>query len=357
MFASVANGLQVLLASGGITVAWVWLAVCFWALTFVLAYRSISLSSRIILVPEAASVALVAVVAVATVAHGGWHGQRVSPAPFAPPASGVGTLGLGIVFAFTGFSGFEVAATLGEESSRAHRVIPAAVVVALLVSGGVYTAMSWVETIGFPNAAALAHSPLPLVFIALVFIGPPMGTLVNVAALVSGFGACLAATNGAVRLVFALARDGLGPRRLATTHPTHRSPVTALVVVSVLTLGSFLPLAGGKPLTAFTVLATYGADLIVVAYLLTCAAAVAFSLRRAGLGRRRRLAGIAIPLAGVGVLAWVLESSIWPLPAPPFDLLLYLTGAALAAGIAMVALRPGFRRRLAASPVFRVEAG
>ncbi len=61
---------------------------------------------------EAVSLVIVAIVAVAVLAHGGYGGgtlRRVSYHPFSPAGVPAGTLGLGIVFAFTGFSGFEVA--------------------------------------------------------------------------------------------------------------------------------------------------------------------------------------------------------------------------------------------------------
>lgn len=339
-------------AAIGVTVAWPIFAFAVWALAIALAYRSITVSSVVAFTVEAVALVLVAIVAAAVVAHGGYHEVSLSTTPFTPHGLGFTAIGLGVIFAFTGFSGFEVAATLGEESSQPKRVVPVAIVSALLISGGVYTALSWVETVAFPNAHALIGSGVPLVHVAKSYVSPGMGIVVNVAILASGLGAPLACVNGATRLLFALGRDGFGPRRLAMTHPVHRSPVGALAVVAVLSLVAFLPLLGGTPLTAFFDIATYGADLIIVVYLMTVIAALIWSVRT----RRRLPVRLVILAAGAVVLGYVLKSTVYPVPEFPLNLLIYLAGATIVAGLAILACLPGLRRRLAQSPMFNVRS-
>jgi amino acid transporter len=208
IYASNANFLESLAGSAHVSIAWQVFAVVFWALALVLAYRRISVSTLLIFVLEGAAIVLVAIVAVAVLVKGGSGGHGISAAPFTPGDVPVTTIGLGVIFAFTGFSGFEVSATLGEETSRPKRVIPVSMVAALLVSGGIYVVMSWIETIASPNAATLAGQSVPLVDIAGRYVGPAMGTIINIAALISGIGAQLATVNGANRLLFALGRDG-----------------------------------------------------------------------------------------------------------------------------------------------------
>ncbi len=253
------------------------------------------------------------------------------------------------MFAFTGFSGFEVAATLGEEAGRPRRIISLALVAALLVSGGIYTLMSWVETVAFPSPAALSTATVPLVVVAQSYVAPAMGTAINVA-LISGIGAQLACVNGATRLLFALGRDGFGPRWLARTHPRHRSPVGALGVVALVSLVAFLPLSGGTPLDAIFDLATYGADLIIVVYLLTIVAASVWSLRQ-----RRSPARLATLLTGIIVVGYVLKSTVYPLPAYPFNVCMDGAGLTLAAGVVVLLARPRLRQGLRRSPLFAVE--
>jgi len=350
VYCSNANILGNLLQASGPRLPWPLLAAGLWLLTIALTYRSIAVSATLIFVLEGLSLVLVAIVAVAVIAHGGYQGHGVAATRLLPPGLGLSTLGLGVVFAFTGFSGFEVAATLGEEARQPRRVISLALVTALLVSGGVYTLMSWVETVGFASATALSQSSVPLVDVARVYISPTMGTAVNVAALISGFGAQLATVNGATRLLFALGRDGVGPRWLARTSATQRSPVGALGVVALVSVAAFLPLTAGTPLDAFFYLSTYGADLIIVVYLLTVIAAFTHTLRR-----RHRPLQAALLLVGVLVMGYVLKSTVYPIPAFPFNYCMYAAGATLAVGAALL-LWPRLRRALHRAPLFAIEA-
>jgi amino acid transporter len=347
IYASNANFLEALVGTHA-TIAWPAFALLFWALALVLAYRRISVSTLLIFALEGGAIVLVAVVAVAVLAKGGYGGHGVSAKPFTlgnvPPA----TIGLGVIFAFTGFSGFEVAATLGEETRRPRRVIPASMLAALLVSGGIYVVLSWVETIAYPSATVLAGQSVPLVDIAGRYVSPAMGMLINIAALISGIGAQLATVNGANRLLFALGRDGFGPTWLASIDRRQGSPVGALGVVGVVSIAATVPfmLNGTSPLNAFFYLATYGADLIIVAYLLTSIAALVWSIRR---GQRSpgRIVGL---LAAIVVMGYIIKGTIIPIPESPFDLCMDAAGITIVVGLACLLL-PRLRGNLARSPL------
>ena len=104
IFASNANFLENLARSGGISIGWPACAVLFWAVALVLAYRRISVSTLVIFILEGISILLVASVAVVVVAKGGSGGHGISAAPFTTGGIPLTTIGLGVVFAFTGFS-------------------------------------------------------------------------------------------------------------------------------------------------------------------------------------------------------------------------------------------------------------
>lgn len=362
VFASNANGLVTLVAPsllGGH--GWLLFAAALWVVTITLTRYSIRISTGLVILLELVSLIVVAVVAVAVVSHGGAGGDtvsRLSYHPFSPGSIPVATLGLGLVFAFTGFSGFEVAATLGEESRAPTRIIPWAMVVALVVSGGLYTALSYVETVAYksPDAlAAAAERGVPLATTATAFVGSGFGTAINVAAVISGFGAQLATMNGATRLLFALARSRLAPAPLAVTHPLHRTPTRALAVIAVATIGPVFALYFRPPLQVFADLATYGADVIVVAYLLTVLAAIAFTARRRPLRPIRLL----LLVIGAVLMGYVIKTTVYPLPVQmPPRLYLEAAAATLLAGLAVVAVvrlrAPG---RLTTASMLTTEPG
>ena len=348
IYASNANFLEALVGTRA-TIAWPVFAFLFWALALVLAYRRISVSTLLIFVLEGAAIVLVAVVAIAVLARGGSGNHAISATPFTLGNVPLATIGLGVIFAFTGFSGFEVAATLGEETRRPRRVIPASMLAALLVSGGIYVILSWVETIAYPSATALAGQTVPLVDIAGHYVSPAMGTLINIAALISGIGAQLATVNGANRLLFALGRDGFGPAWLASVDRRQGSPVGALAVVGVVSIVATIPfmLNGTSPINAFFYLATYGADLIIAAYLLTSIAALLWSINR-----RHRHPGRMVGLvAAIVVMGYIIKGTVIPVPEAPFDLCMYAAGITIVVGLACLML-PRLRGNLARSPLF-----
>src|ERR1700677_1873592 len=202
VYASTADIAGALLTSLGVHVGWVALAVVGWALRMVFAYVSFGPSSIVILACEGVAIVLIAVVGVAVLAHGGYHHHALSTAPFRTHGIAFGVLGLGVVNAFGGFSGFEGAATLGEESARSQRTIPLAVASSLVLSAGVYIVFTWIIDNAYATPAALAADPAPLVHLASINVGSAMGKLVNVAGVISAFGAQLACINAANRLLF-----------------------------------------------------------------------------------------------------------------------------------------------------------
>ncbi|MGH2895263.1 MAG: APC family permease [Solirubrobacteraceae bacterium] len=349
VYASTADIAGGLLASLGVHVWWVWLAVVGWALTIVFAYVSFGLSSLVILACEGLAVVLITVVGIVVLARGGYHHHAFSTAPFRTHGIAFGVLGLGVVNAFGGFSGFEGAATLGEESARSQRTIPAAVAGSLVASAAVYIVFTWIVDNAYATPAALAADPAPLVHLATSYVGSTMGKLVNVAGVISAFGAQLACINAANRLLFSIGReigDAQPPTRnlLVRTSARHGSPVGALLVTGALSLATLLAFSFERsPIRALTFIIQYGAYLILVVYLLTIIAALVLVWRRG-----RRPIPLVILTLGMLVLGYVLRDTFSPLPAGPFRAVALAATASVIVGI-ILALIPSVHGRLRSS--------
>ncbi|MDA8117074.1 MAG: APC family permease [Actinomycetota bacterium] len=349
VYASTADIAQTLLASLGIHLWWVWIAAAGFALTMLFAHRSIRLSTMVIFACEGIAVALLTIVGVVILAKGGYHHHALSAAPFKTHGIPLGILGLGVVNAFGAFSGFEGAATLGEESRRSRRTIPAAIAWSLVGASAVYIVFTWIADNAYPSAAALAAAPAPFVHLADVYVGGAMGLAVNAAGVISAFGAQLACINAANRILYAMGRDlGAHPgSRLAfvtRTHRRHRSPSGALAltgVTSAAALGAFS--FESTAVRALTIVVEFGAYLIIVAYLMTVISAIAWVWRH-----QRKWSELAVLGIGVAVLVYVLYDTFVPFPAAPFGWILLAAAGAAMAGAAISAL-PGVRGRLAAS--------
>lgn len=356
VYASTADIAQALLASLSVHVGWVALALIGWGATMALAYASIGISSLVIFAFEGVAILLIAIVGAVILIDGGYHHHALSTAPFHLHGVAIGVLGLGVVNAFGGFSGFEGAAVLGEESSRSTWTIPAAVIGSLVVSAGVYIVFTWIVDNAYASPHALAADPAPLVHLADHYVGTTMGKLVNLAGVISAFGAQLACVNGANRLLYSLGREVGGGKRarnlLVRTDSRRGSPVGALMIVGGASLAGLLAFSfEAQALRALVIIVTYGAYLILFAYLLTVIAAAGFVWRHG----RRPIPLLALGM-GVAVLVYVLYDTFNPFPAPPFDgdVWAALGSAVLGIGLAFV---PALHRRIAGSELLRAAGG
>ncbi len=331
--------------------SWQVYAIIAFALVMALAYCDVKISATVILTLEGVSMLLVVIACSIVLAKGGFHGHAFSSAPFRPDGVTLPVLGLGIVLTFSTFSGFEAAATLGEESRQPRRLIPPAIAASLAVVAVFTIGVTAVVTNAYPSVSQLSTDPVPLVTVTDKFAATWMGDLINFGAVVSAFGAALACAVGASRILFALGRD-TGPVMLSRTSRLTGAPVGALIWVgagSLLTLLLFIPerLATRASAVSFT----YGSDLIIAAYTLVVIAAIIFSIRR-------RLAPVktVILLIGLAVLSYILKDTFAPLPAPPFSWDALAAGITLAAGIVLPLAYPPVRRGIANSPLLKAGA-
>jgi len=354
VYASTADIAQALLASFGVHVAWVWLGLAGAALALALAYTSIGFSSLVILACEGAAVALITAVAVAVLADGGYRHHGLTATPFSPRGVALPVLALGVTAAFGQFSGFESAATLGEEARASTRTIPAAISWSLAGAAAIYIFFTWITYTAYPSPAAVAASPAPLVHIAGIYLGTGVGTAVNVAGLISAFGAQLACLTAAARLAFALGRE-------TSRHPTgsvltrtwrrYGSPAGALTVTGAASIAAMAAFGSEHAATrAATLIIQYGAYLILAAYLMTVIAALAWTWRTAW-----RPLPLAILTSGTAVLGYVLYRTFAPFPPAPFSWVAAAAAASAAAGAALL-LTPGLLPRLRRSPLLAVTA-
>jgi APA family basic amino acid/polyamine antiporter len=104
---------------------------------------------------------------------------------------------------------------------------------------------------------------------------------------------------GQSRVLFAFARDGLLPSRLASVHPVTRAPHVAVLVNAV--IAAALAMSG-----SFSVLAPVASIAIVVLYIATCIAAWVVTRRDSNAPGALRGATVLLAIPG---LLWVLAQS------------------------------------------------
>jgi len=351
IYAGTADEAQSALAAAGVHLPWQVYAIIAFVAVMALAYLDIKISATVILVLEGVSMTLVIVACAIITAKGGFHGHAFSSAPFRPDGVPLSVLSLGIVFSFSTFSGFEAASTMGEEARRPRRQIPLAIALSLVVVAIFYIGVTAVVTNAYPGIKQLSTATVPLVTVTDKYVAGWMGELVNAGAVISLIGAALACAVGASRILFALGRDA-GPVMLRRTSRVTGAPAGALIWVGAGSLLTLLLVSTERMATrAVAVSITYGADLIIAAYILVVIAAIIFTIRR-----RMSPVKTVILLLGLAVLGYVVKATFVPLPAAPYKWDALASGVTLAVGIALPFAYPPLQRGIRDSPLLKAGA-
>ena len=200
-----------------------------------------------------------------------------------------------LVFTFTGF---EAAAIPTGEMRNPGKHLPFALLAGMALVACVYVL---VQIVAIGTLPELVNSQRPLAEAAHRFMGTPGAWLISAGALVSITGTQNASLFATPRLLFAMSENGQLPGALAATHPRYHTPVTAIVLTTVVALGMGLVSTFISALTISTVvrLMAYGA---------TCAALPVLR-RRDGPATFAAPAGYVIASLAVALTIWLLSST------------------------------------------------
>lgn len=223
---------------GGPAIAWWLYALVAWFLVMVLGVFSIDFSSKVLGVLMVCEIGIVLVLDAAIFAQGGAEG--LTGQSFLPENVLEPTLGVAVLFALTGFIGFEATAVFRDEAKNPDRTIPRATYVAVLIIGVFYTVSSWllVEAWGPSNAVqAAVDDPNNFMLGAMeTYAGLAARHVMDVFLLTSLFACVLSLHNIATRYQFTLAGEGYLPRVFHRVHPRFGSPYASSLGQSVVVL-------------------------------------------------------------------------------------------------------------------------
>ena len=179
----------------------------------------------------------------------------------------------GLVGAFT-LVGWEFSADLGEEAVGASRLVPRAMIVALVGS----VLLGLLALIGFslaiPNVGTTEAAAQPILVIGQFWLGSALLKVFIAFVIFAIFALNVSGAAGQSRLAYSLARDNMLPfsRYMARVDPHTQTPITALLVFGILNLAaavygwaqpdSFGTLVGATALLPFIIY-----TMVLIAYL------------------------------------------------------------------------------------------
>ena len=306
---------------GGPSAPWWAYAFVVLAVVALLGYRHIDLSAKVLGVALALEIGVVLLLDLVVI------GDKPGPshltlASFEPGTFLDGSLGVAVLFALTGFIGFEATAVFRDEARDPQRTIPCATYAAVLIIGGFYTLTTWVfvVAVGPDQVSGVAQQTLDgngnmLLDVTGDALGSAGRDVVNVL-LLSSLSACVLSFHNVIaRYQFVLAGKGLLPRRLSTVHAAHHSPsfssvvqtATAALLVGILAIAGVDPLVG--VFGSMAGVATVG---MVILMLATSLAVLAYFARhgnlRAGRAWQTRVAP-ALACVGLVISGWLVLSN------------------------------------------------
>ncbi|MBD1945750.1 APC family permease [Coleofasciculus sp. FACHB-712] len=291
------------------------------------AYKDIQLSAMAMLWMEGASLALIGVLGIIIWAHKGFALdmsqltlQGVTP----------GSVAMGLVMVMFSFSGFESATSLGDEAKNPLKTIPRAVLGSTTLAGLFFISMTYIEVLGFSGTGvSITTTEEPLGFLAQQAGVGFLGTLVAFSALFSFFACVLGSINPAARVFFTMARHGLFPSSLGLSHSSNRTPHIAVTLCSLIVflVPASMSLFHVKLFDSMGYLGAICSYGFLTVYTLISIAAPVYLHKI----RKLRLHHVVFSVLAVGFMmipvlgsVGIPGSSLFPIPAAPYDAFPYL---------------------------------
>jgi len=302
-------------------------------LVWLVAYKDIQLSTRIMLLLEGGSMILILAVCSIVFMQ---HRTLIDPAQLKLEGMSFDGFRLGLILAIFSYVGYESATALGEEAKRPLVFIPRAVLLSALISGIFFVICSYTATLGFRGLAyPLDKSTAPFNDLANIAHLPFMGILISIGAVVSMWACTLASINAASRVIFTMGRHGVFHGNLGLAHGKNETPHHAVTVCALLTF-VFSALFGWFGLGVldifndFSTIATFG---FLIVYILVSIAAPVYLKSLGAL----KVTNIVISIVSIVLMLMPLIAAFYPVPAPPADKFPIYFGVYLLVGIAWFA--------------------
>ena len=304
------------------------------AFVFLVAYRGIVVSTRFMMGMGLFEIIVGFSLAATGVLHPGPGG--VTLRGFLP-SSITSTSGffLAVVLSIFAFTGFESAATIGEESRDPHRIIPRSIVWSVVAIGLFYVFCSWGLQMGWgvDNLNSMATSSAAPAFVLAQRVWGAGWLFILIALLNSGISVCIACTTASSRTMYGMARTGALPKILGSVHPKNRTPDKAILIqtlatsLTVLFIG--LPLG---PYNLFNIMGIAGTFTYIVIFIITNVAAFRFFSTRKR-DEFKIFPHVIFPIVTSASLIAIGYYSLHPLPSWPVSIGPFITIFYIAAGI------------------------
>lgn len=281
--------------------SWVWI-VGFIVVTTVLNLMGIKLAARVNLLLMTFQIAVLLFFVLLSVGYvaGSWGPAALfDPAPFDNRATTFPGVAAGAAIAAYALLGFDAVTTLAEETVEPRRTIPQAILLTALVGGVIFIVVAYFTQLVHPGGV-FDDSSSAAFDIARLIGGSLFGAVFLAGLVVAQFASGLAAQASTSRLLYAMGRDGVLPRRVfGYLDPVCRTPVFGLLITGAAGL-----IALRLDMTTSTSFINFGAF---TTFAFVNLSVIAHYVRERRAGRAPAVVPYVLaPAIGVGVNLWLL---------------------------------------------------
>jgi len=163
---------------------------------------------------------------------------------FMAPFTGDGSVGgaspifAGAAILCLSFLGFDAVSTLSEEAKDPTRSVPKAIMIATVTCGVIFVALSYVSQLAFPSNQFVDVDSGSLDVMTAAG-GQFLNTFFTAAYIAGAFGSALTSQASVARILYAMGRDGIMPRKVfGHVSAKFSTPTFAILVVSVISLAA-----------------------------------------------------------------------------------------------------------------------
>ncbi|MGO3147377.1 MAG: APC family permease [Leucobacter sp.] len=211
----------------------------FIVITSVLNIIGIKVADRINLVLMSFQILIIAffvALSIASVVRSDGASGLINASPFVGIDAGIAGIAGGAAIAAYSFLGFDAVTTLTEETIEPRRTVPRAIMLVALIGGGIFVVVAYFTQLVHPGG--VFENPDTAAFeIATTIGGNLFGAVFLAALVIAQFTSGLAAQASGSRLLFAMGRDGVLPKRVFGSLSTRtHTPVFSILAISVVGL-------------------------------------------------------------------------------------------------------------------------
>ncbi|GBU09255.1 putrescine importer [Gammaproteobacteria bacterium] len=202
------------------------------------------------------------------------------------------------------FLGFDAISTLAEETKNPKRSLPRAIMITVLVAGGLFIIIAYLAHLSYPNWQQFTGNNIDTAgLIIFKKVGGTLFVSLFIAVYITGvFASAMTSQASIVRIFFAMGREGVLPKSIFSyLHPQYRTPVLSIIFVSIASLSAlFISLSMVVSMISFGALTAFTfVNLSVIKY---------FIINQKQRSRAALLRYLVMPTIGVILTLWLWSS-------------------------------------------------